>query len=69
MQRCIDVSSAKSLTRDMTWSGRSFMDSRKRMVPRTEPCGTPDETGIVLELMSLVTTDCFLLSKNGGSLC
>ena len=38
------VSSAKSLTLDLTCSGRSFMYARKRIGPRTEPCGTPDET-------------------------
>ena len=27
------------------------------MNPSTEPCGTQEETGIVLELMPLVTTD------------
>ena len=39
------------------------MYAKKRIGPRTEPCGTPEETGIELELVSLVTTDCFLLSK------
>ena len=38
------VSSAKSLTLDLTCSGRSFMYARKRIGPRTEPCGTPEET-------------------------
>ena len=57
------VSSAKSLTLDLTFSGRSFMYAKKRIVPRTEPCGTPEETGIELELVPLVTTDCFLWSK------
>ena len=57
------VSSVKSLILDLTFSGRSFMYAKKRMVLRTEPCGTPEETGIELELVPLVTTDCFLLSK------
>ena len=26
-------------------------------------CGTPEKTGMRLELIPLVTTDCFLLSK------
>ena len=39
------------------------MYAKKRMGPSTEPCGTPKETGIVLELAPLMTTDCFLLSK------
>ena len=43
------VSSAKSLTLDLTCSGRSFMYSRKRIGQRTEPCGTPEETGIFSE--------------------
>ena len=59
------VSSAKSLTLDLTFSGRSFMYmyAKKKIVPRIEPCGTPEETGIELELVPLVTTDCFLWSK------
>ena len=63
MQRYMAVSFAKSLTVDLTCSGRSFMYAKKRMGPSTEPCGTPEETGIVLELLPLVITDCFLLSK------
>ena len=63
MQRYMAVSSAKSLTLDLTWSGRSFMYARNKMGPRTEPCGTPEETGIVPEWKLFVTTDCFLLSK------
>ena len=57
------VSSAKSLTLDLTCSGRSFMYARKRIGPRTEPCGTPEETGIFSELIPLITTACFRLSK------
>ena len=57
------VSSAKSLTLDITFSGRSFMYAKKRIGPRTEPCRTPDETGIELELVPLETNGCFLLSK------
>ena len=53
------VSSAKSLTLDLTCSGRSFMYARKRIGPRTEPCGTPEETGIFSELIPLITTACF----------
>ena len=40
------------------------MYANKRIGPRTERCGTPEETGIVLELMTLVTTDCFLKGLN-----
>ena len=57
------VSSAMSLTLDLTCSGRSFMYARKRIGPRTEPCGMPEETGTLSELMSLITTVCFRLSK------
>ena len=33
------VPSTKSLTLDLTCSGRSFMYTRKRIEPRREPCG------------------------------
>ena len=48
--RYMAVSSAKSLTLDLTWSGRSFMYARKSMGPRTEPCGTPEDTAILSDL-------------------
>ena len=57
------MSSAKSLTLDLTCSGRLFMYARNKMGPRTKPCWTPEETGIVPEWKPFVTTDCFLLSK------
>ena len=58
------MSSAKSLTLDLTCSGRSFIYARKRRIgPRTEPCGTPEENGIFSELIPLITTACFRLSK------
>ena len=63
MKRYMVVSSEKSLTIDLICSGRSFMYAKKRMVPSTEPSWTPGVTGILLELVPLVTTDCFLLSK------
>ena len=63
MYEYMAVSSAKSLSLDLTFSDRSFMYAKKRIGPRTEPCGTPEETGIVLELVPLVTTDYILLSK------
>ena len=56
------VSSAKSLTQDLTCSCRSLMYARK-VGPRTEPCGTPEETGTSSELIPLITTVCFRLSK------
>ena len=57
------VSSAKSLTLNLTCSGWSFMYVRKRIGPRVEPCGTPEETGVFSELIPLITTACFRLSK------
>ena len=57
------MSSAKSLTFDLTYSGRSFMYARNQMGLRTDPCWTPQEIGIVPEWQPSVTTDCFLLSK------
>ena len=52
--RCMAVSSAKSLTLDLTWTGRSF-NARKSMGLRTEPCGTPEDTAI-LSLTPFKTT-------------
>ena len=57
--RYMTVSSAKSLTLDLTCSGRSLMYASKRIGPRTEP----EETGTSSELMPLITTVCFQLSK------
>ena len=57
MQRYMSVSSAKILTLDLKCSGRSFMHARNKMGPRTEPWGTPEETGIVPEWKPFVTTD------------
>ena len=56
-------SSAKSLTLDLTCSCRALMYARKRIGPRTEPCGTPEETGTSSELIPLITTVCFRLYK------
>ena len=36
---------------------------KERIGPRTEPCRTPEETGTSSELMPLITTVCFRLSK------
>ena len=54
--RYMDVSSAKSLTLDLTWSGRSFIYIRKSMGPRTEPCRTPEDTAILSDLTPFKTT-------------
>ena len=61
--RYMAVSSAKSRTLDLTSLGRSLMYARKRIGPRTEPCGTPEETGTSSELIPLITTVGFQLSK------
>ena len=61
--RYMAVSSAKCLTLDLTYSGRSLLYARKRIGPRTEHCGTPEETGTSSELIPLITTVCFRLSK------
>ena len=46
------VSSAKSLTLDLTWSGkcRSFMYARKSTGSRNKPCGTSEDTAILSDL-------------------
>ena len=43
------MSSAKSLTLDLTCSGRSLMYTRKRTGPITEPRGAPEKTGMQFE--------------------
>ena len=57
------MSSAISLNLDMTYSSRPFMYARKRIGPRTEPCRTPEEIRILSELIPLITTARFPLSK------
>ena len=42
---CNTQSSAKRRTEDLMLSGISFIKTRKRTSPRTEPWGTPDKTG------------------------
>ena len=48
--RYMAVSSAKSLSLDLTWSCRSFIYARKSTGPRTEPSGTPEDTAILSDL-------------------
>ena len=62
--RYMTVSSTKSLTLDLTCLGRSLMYARKRTGPRTESCGTLEETETSSELIPLITTVCFRLSKS-----
>ena len=54
--RYMAVSSAKSLTLDLTCLCMSLMYARKRIGPRTESFGTPDQTGTSSELIPLITT-------------
>ena len=61
--RYIAVSSTKSLTLDLTCSGRSLVYTRKIIGPRTKPCGTPEETDMQFEFTPFKTTACFLLSE------
>ena len=56
------ASCAKILTLDFTCSGRSVMYERKRIVPRTEPCGTPEETEILSEFIPLIPSKCAYMS-------
>ena len=57
------VLSANNHTLDVTCSGRSFMQARNNMGPRTEPCGTPEDTAILSELVPFSITDYVLLSR------
>ena len=57
------VSSAKSLTLDLTCSGRSFMYAKEIIGPITGPCGMTEETEILSEFIPLITTACFRLFK------
>ena len=50
------VSSAKRRTWDCTLSGKSLIYKRNNIGPRTEPCGTPEDTGIWSEHSPSSTT-------------
>ena len=56
IDRYMPLSPAKSLTVDLTWSGRSFIYARKSMGLRTEPCGTPEDNAILFDLTPFKTT-------------
>ena len=58
------VSSANLSTLLCTPSSRSLMNIRKRVGPRTDPCGTPFETSVQSEYLPLITTLCFLPSSH-----
>ena len=57
------VSSAKSRVVELSGRGRSLMYARKREGPSTDPWGTPDGTGLVLDLEPATMTACFLSSR------
>ena len=57
------VSSANNLTLDLISSRKSFMLARNNMGSRTEPCGTPEDTALLWELLLFSITDCILLSR------
>ena len=60
------VSSAKKSYSGFDLLGRVIYVCKevvKSIVPRTEPRGTPEETGTSSELISLITTVCSRLSK------
>ena len=57
------VSSAKSLTVDVSLDWRSFIQQRKSPRPRTEPWGTPESTLTASEVDPSITTDCFLFAS------
>ena len=56
----IKASSAKSLTSDEVYSGRSLMNVRNRRGPITVPCGTPDMTSAHEEVYPSSVTLCVL---------
>ena len=58
------VSSAKRLTCEFMFSGRSFMYRRNKTGPRTEPWGTPKVTGISDDFPPSKATHCERPSKN-----
>ena len=44
-------------------AGTQFMYTKKRSGPNTDPCGTPETTGRVVEEASFTTTYCSLLLR------
>ena len=53
------VSSAKILTLPVGQQlGRSLINKRKNRGPRTEPCGTPQDTVLVFDLLCSMLTYC-----------
>ena len=50
-----NVSSAKSAQELLTTLGRSLKNTTKSKGPSTEPCGTPEEIGLIVERTPLTT--------------
>ena len=56
-------SSARSLTVELIFLGRSLMYSKNIAGPKTVPCGTPEETYTLSEVTPSRTTCCVLLVR------
>ena len=52
------VSSANSRTVDWIPSGMSFIKNKNKLSPRTDHWGTPDSTGMEVDVSPPTTTDC-----------
>ena len=59
----------QSLTWDLMSYGTSFMNSKKRSGPRTEPCDTPELTGVSSEDSPSSTTARVRPTKNDFIYC
>ena len=63
MLRYIILSSAKRRIEDLMFPSMSFMLSKKRTGPRTEPCGTPDVPSVMSDRAPLTETLCLRLDR------
>ena len=61
--RYIILSYAKRRIEDLIFPFMSFMQSKKRTGPRTEPCGTPDVTSVLSDRAPLTETLCLRLDR------
>ena len=57
------VSSANSLKVEVIEAGKSLMKERKRLGSSTDPLGTPERTGLKVDVNPLTTTACFLFVR------
>lgn len=57
------VSSVKRTKCELQQLGKPLTKSKKRIGPRTEPCGTPCLAGSMSELQPLKLTYCYLFPK------